>query len=195
MSDVSEGAIYLCNNLYSSTNTNYGATSMLCTGASWDSMLDFIKDSNHSVKDSITWGNYYDSETYKVYRGSLGGVISNSSVTWSQANTTTGTDVTKNNIILLTTGATERNSSKNIYDVAGNCLEWTTESGSSNGRVNRGRLLPRLWKNLSSELPQQPRSERRLQCHRLSSSTLCKTVRKAGNILIKYLKVVLGKLL
>ena len=134
MSDVSEGAVYLCNNLYSSTNTNYGATSMLCTGASWDSMLDFIKDSNHSVKDSITWGNYYNSETYKVYRGSL---YINSE--WSTVNTTAGTDVTKNNIILLTTGATERNSSKNIYDVAGNCLEWTTESGSSSGRVNRGR--------------------------------------------------------
>ncbi len=71
MSDVSEGAVYLCNNLYTSTNTNYGATSMLCSGASWDSMLDFIKDSSHSVTDSATWGNYYNSETYKVYRGKL----------------------------------------------------------------------------------------------------------------------------
>ena len=71
MSDVSEGAVYLCNNLYSSTNTNYGATSMLCSGASWDSMLDFIKDSSHSVTDSTTWGNYNNSETYKIYRGSL----------------------------------------------------------------------------------------------------------------------------
>ncbi len=26
MSDVSEGAVYLCNNLYTPTNTNYGAT-------------------------------------------------------------------------------------------------------------------------------------------------------------------------
>ncbi len=31
---------------------------MLCTGACWDSMLDFIKDSSHSVTDSTTWGNY-----------------------------------------------------------------------------------------------------------------------------------------
>ena len=134
MSDVSEGAVYLCNNLYSKTNTNYGATSMLCTGASWDSMVDFIKDSNHSVTDSTTWGNYYNSETYKVYRGSL---YSNSG--WSTANTTTGTDVTKGSSILLTTGATERNSSKNIYDVAGNLSEWTTESYYSNYRVFRGR--------------------------------------------------------
>ena len=136
MSDVSEGAVYLCNNLYSKTNTNYGATSMLCSGVSWDSMLDFIKDSSHSVTDSATWGNYYNSETYKVYRGSL---YNNSA--WSTANTTTGTEITKNSSVLLTTGATERNSSKNIYDVAGNCWERTTESDSSSYRVDRGRQL------------------------------------------------------
>ena len=136
MSDVSEGAVYLCNNLYSKTNTNYGATSMLCSGVSWDSMLDFIKDSSHSVTDSATWGNYYNSETYKVYRGS---VYNNSA--WSTANTTTGTEITKNSSVLLTTGATERNSSKNIYDVAGNCWERTTESDSSSYRVDRGRQL------------------------------------------------------
>ena len=135
MSDVSEGAVYLCNNLYSSTNTNYGATSMLCSGASWDSMLDFIKDSSHSVTDSTTWGNYNNSETYKIYRGSL---YSNSA--WIIANTTAGTEVTKGTSILLTTGATERNSSKNIYDAAGNCSEWTTESESdtSSNRIGRG---------------------------------------------------------
>ena len=140
MSDVSEGAVYLCNNLYSSTNTNYGATSMLCSGVSWDSMLDFVKDSSHSVTDSATWGNYYNSETYKVYRGSL-----YSKSGWSTANTTTGTEVTKNSSVLLTTGATERNSSKNIYDVAGNCWERTTESDSSSYRVDRGRQLQPRW--------------------------------------------------
>ena len=121
--DVSDGAVYLCNNLYSSKNTNYGATSMLCTGAAWDSMLDFIKDSEHSVTDSTTWGNYLNSETYKIYRGSFW----TGSTTWNTADTTAGTDVTKNSSILLTTGAAERNSSKNIYDVAGNLQEWTTE--------------------------------------------------------------------
>ena len=140
MSDVSEGAVYLCSNLYTPKNTNYGATSMLCTGACWDSMLDFIKDSSHSVTDSTTWGNYRNSETYKVYRGSL---YSNSA--WSKANTTAGTDVTQYSGILLTTGATERNCSKNIYDVAGNVSEWTTESFSSSTRVGRGRQLQLQW--------------------------------------------------
>ena len=140
MSNIGEvGAVALSNSLYNSGN--YGATSMLCTGACWDSMLDFIKDEEHNVTNSTSWGNYYNSETYKIYRGSL---YSNSA--WSTANTTAGTDVTKNKGILLTTGAaTERNSAKNIYDVAGNCYEWTTESRSSDFRVRRGRLLRRRW--------------------------------------------------
>ena len=162
MSDVSIGAVYLCNNLYSKTNTNYGATSMLCTGASWDSMLDFIKDSSHSVTDSTTWGNYSNSETYKIYRGSLG-VYSNSVYTWNTANATAGTEVTKGDEILLTTGATERNSSKNIYDVAGNCCEWTTESCRSfwrsavgGGYSYDGSSLPASGRNPTTPTPGYP---------------------------------------
>ena len=128
------GAVVLSNNLYNSTTKpDYGATSMLCTGACWDSMLDFIKDKDHNVTSSAKWGNYYDSETYKIYRGSL------YSSSWSKADTTVGTNVTKNKNILLTTGASEDNSAKNIYDVAGNLSEWTTESRSSSNRVYRSR--------------------------------------------------------
>ena len=139
MSNVSEGAVFVSNKLYNDKE-GYGATSMLCTGASWDSMLDFVKDSSHSVTNSTIWGNYRDSETYKIYRGRL---HSNSS--WSPADKDNGTDVTKNEGVLLTTGATERNCSKNIYDVAGNCSEWTTESKYSSTRVLRGRLLQQRW--------------------------------------------------
>ena len=147
MSNVSEGAVFVSNKLYNDKE-GYGATSMLCTGASWDSMLDFVKDSSHSVTNSTIWGNYNNSDTYKVYRGSLNPYINSG---WILANTTTGTEVTNNSIILLTTGATERNCSKNIYDVAGNCSEWTTESDSSSYRVLRGRSLRQRWFCLSSE--------------------------------------------
>ena len=129
------GAVALSNSLYNSTKPNYGATSMLCTAACWDSMLDFIKDTKN-VTNSTEWGNYKNSETYKIYRGSI---YSNSD--WSSADVTNGTEITQNQTILLTTGATERNSAKNIYDVAGNCFEWTTESYTSDYRVYRGRLL------------------------------------------------------
>ena len=149
MSDVSEGAVYLCNNLYSLTNTNYGATSMLCTGASWDSMLDFVKDSSHSVTDSTTWGNYYNSETYTINRGKyavyLDGTVGNFQDVVNEYSKE------KNKKILLTTGATERNCSRNIYDVAGNVFEWTTESYPSSSRVYRGRWLQQRWFWRSSE--------------------------------------------
>ena len=147
MSDVSEGAVYLCNNLYTPTNTNYGATSMLCTGASWDSMLDFIKDEEHNVVPSSTdWGNYSNSETYTINRGKY--AVFNTSTDKLEKFQDVGNEYSKekDKSILLTTGASERNSAKNIYDVAGNVLEWTTESrSSSDARVDRGRWLLQQW--------------------------------------------------
>ena len=129
------GAVYLSNSLY---NTNeYGVTSMLCTGACWDSMLDFIKDSKHSVTDSTTWGNYSNSETFEITRGAY--AVYNNNTLGSFNNVGSKYSKMKDTYILLTTGATERNCSKNIYDVAGNCWEWTTESDSSSVRVYRGR--------------------------------------------------------
>ena len=116
---------------------------MLCTGACWDSMLDFIKDSKHSVKDSTTWGNYKNSETFEITRGAYA-VYSNFTL-GSFNNVGSKYSKMKDTSILLTTGATERNCSKNIYDVAGNCFEWTTESISSSVRVRMGRQLQRQW--------------------------------------------------
>ena len=143
------GAVYLSNSLY---NTNeYGATSMLCTGACWDSMLDFIKDSKHSVTDSTKWGNYKNSETFEITRGSYAVYDTSNYTLGSFKNVGSKYSKMKDTSILLTTGATERNCSKNIYDVAGNCWEWTTESVSSGYRVSRGRPLLRPWFSLSSE--------------------------------------------
>ena len=143
------GAVYLSNSLY---NTNeYGATSMLCTGACWDSMLDFIKDSKHSVTDSTKWGNYSNSETFEITRGSYAVYDTSNYTLGSFNNVGSKYSKMKDTSILLTTGATERNCSKNIYDVAGNCWEWTTESVSSGYRVSRGRPLLRPWFSLSSE--------------------------------------------
>ena len=116
---------------------------MLCTGACWDSMLDFIKDSKHSVTDSTKWGNYSNSETFEITRGAY--AVYNNNTLGSFNNVGSKYSKMKNTSILLTTGATERNCSKNIYDVAGNCYEWTTESNSSSNRVYRGRQLLQRW--------------------------------------------------
>ena len=143
------GAVYLSNSLYNTKE--YGATSMLCTGACWDSMLDFIKDSNHSVTDSTIWGNYNNSETFEITRGSYAVYDTSNYTLGSFNNVGSKYSKMKDTSILLTTGATERNCSKNIYDVAGNCFEWTTESDSSSFRVFRGRLLLQRWFSLSSK--------------------------------------------
>ena len=136
MSNVgTAGAVALSNGLYTG-KIEYEATSMLCTGAAWDCMLDFIKDAEHDVTDSTKWGNYMDAE-FELARGEWSTSRTPSDFNPIEETTSKGLY----SVRFLTTGATDRNSSKNIYDVAGNCFEWTTESYSSNARVGRGRKL------------------------------------------------------
>ena len=142
------GAVYLSNSLYNSTKPNYGATSMLCTGACWDSMLDFIKDTKN-VTNSTEWGNYFDS-AYTVNRGKYAVLNTTNYKLENFQDVVNEYPKAKNTSVLLTTGASEKNSAKNIYDVAGNCYEWTTESDSSNRRVFRGRRSRHQWFSLSS---------------------------------------------
>ena len=176
MGDISEGAVYLSNSLYTG-KTGYGVKSMLCTGAAWDSMLDFIKDSSHNVTSSSIWGNYNDSDTFEITRGAYAVYNTSNYTLGSFNNVKSKYSKMKDTAVLLTTGATERNSSKNIYDVAGNCWEWTTESYTSSRRVVRGRFLRRLWFCLSSEIPRQRRRSVQPRVGSgFSSGTLCEAV-------------------
>ena len=133
------GAVALSNSLYNSSN--YGATSMLCTGACWDSVLDFIK-ATKNVTSSADWGNYGDAE-FDIIRGKYAEYANGTLGSFTAVEGTYKKELysVSKKYIILTTGATERNSAKNIYDVAGNCWEWTTESYSSGRRVLRGRHL------------------------------------------------------
>lgn len=63
--------------------------------------------------DSRSWGNYSDST--------------------GEATTNSGT---KQN-----TGSSEAWKANNIYDLAGNCYEWTQEAYDANSRIERGWLL------------------------------------------------------
>ena len=79
-------------------SNEYVQTSLL-TGKAWDTTCHFIEDSVSSLTDSRTYGNYNNS--------------------LAPANENSGTK--------RTAGFSENWKTKNIYDLAGNVWEWTSE--------------------------------------------------------------------
>ena len=130
--DYGYGAVYLSKEMY---KDNPAVTSTLCYGVEWDAMLDFIKDTNHSVNNSTTWGNYKNNkgDTWNITRETAK-YSTDSGATWTSAPKTKTSDES----ILLTTGANDNFKAKNIYDVAGNVSEWTMEAYNTSVRVVRG---------------------------------------------------------
>ena len=104
------GAVELSKNMYKDSTS---VVSTLCYGVQWDAVMNFVSDATHNIKDSRSWGNYKNSE---------GAAATNSG----------GSNMN------YTTGRNEAWKAKNIYDLAGNVWEWTVESYSSDGRINRG---------------------------------------------------------
>ena len=123
-------------NMYGESKT---IKSYLIDGTAWDTITQWISDNNEkSVTDSTDWGNYYNahyefSGLYAKHQGKT----STTDKTWrwfpayvcnkgtynktedGQTEVTTG----------ITTTIPKRNSVCNIYDMAGNMWEWTTETG------------------------------------------------------------------
>ena len=95
-------------------------------GCQWDVTMNWLissgaKTSNEVNKDSSSWGNYKDS-------------TENAKVTVTEEDgTTTNKYGRKQN-----TGYSEYWKANNIYDLAGNCSEWTQEAGDTYGRAVRG---------------------------------------------------------
>ena len=113
--------------------TKYGVVATLPYGAMWDETLRFVKDDDHNVTNSTNWGNYYNT-TFKF----TGKYCESPNATLPTYTEGTKIDKPENKEWLLTTGASERNKAKNIYDLAGNVFEWTQESKSTSYRVYRG---------------------------------------------------------
>ena len=96
----------------------YSGKSKLISGAGWDRTLNWLietkaKTENEVFVNSSSWGNYDDSTgNAKINSGS------------SNMN--------------YTTGRNEAWKANNIYDLAGNVADWTTEAYSSGKRVYRG---------------------------------------------------------
>ena len=122
-------------------NGKTNVTAGLINGAAWDRTLNWILETNSNMnladinKDSTSWGNYYNSKF-----NFTGKYSTDNGKNFTDA--TASTEKPENSTYLLGTGVTDYTNKNNIYDFAGNCWEWTTESDSSAYRVNRGRRVP-----------------------------------------------------
>ena len=122
-------------------------TTTLMFGVQWDLVLRHLSELGVSTEDltsnSSTWGNYYN-QPFDLNRGEYSQASPWSTfITYTTETpnkvTVTGSGenlvsrkvgTTSTNRILLTTGASDTNSKKNIYDLAGNVWEWTLENTS-----------------------------------------------------------------
>ena len=111
-----------------------GKTSSLLFGIQWDLAMKFIEEKgklidgtkvtpNMLTSDSRLWGNYKNIN-FDITRGQY---TTSPSTSGSWTDVTTNYTKPKDTSVLLTTGATNRNSTLNIYDLAGNVWEWTLE--------------------------------------------------------------------
>jgi Tfp pilus assembly protein PilE len=109
-----------------------GKRASLMFGIQWDLVMKFIEEKGAKTqdelkKDSSSWGNYYN-VSFDIKREQ--GLYTTSPYTSGSWNTTS--NYTKPiSAVLLTTGATDRNSALGIYDLAGNVEEWTLEYTNS----------------------------------------------------------------
>ena len=117
----------------SKTLATGGKTSSLMFGIQWDLALKYIEEKNPTFgntsltvlqklkEDSSSWGNY-GNVSFPISKGEYS---TNDGNSYSPVDDTYPEKPASN--VLLTTGATERNSVLNIYDLAGNVWEWTLE--------------------------------------------------------------------
>ena len=108
-----KGAVVLSRSVYPESS-DYGVVSTLIYGVQWDAVVKIYSDSGINIKSNRGMGYYAYQNTDD-----------------QNPNYKTGIDLTVG-------GKTARNKLKNIYDMAGNMLEWTMENGNSSCRVTRG---------------------------------------------------------
>ena len=128
-------------NMYGESKT---IKSYLIDGTAWDTITQWVSDSTKkSVTDSTAWGNYFDSSyTLKgLYARHQGRTAKDNVWRWFPAyvynngSYTKGSEYTEVATGVTVEGDPTRNSACNIYDMAGNMWEWTTETGKHDSKA------------------------------------------------------------
>ena len=116
--------------------SNNNITTMMITGSLWDETIDWLVSSGATDlegtaltyqlvgSNSTTFGNYYNATFNYIAKD-------------AEMPTATETKETSKSV-LIPTGSAEYTKTNNIYDMAGNVWEWTTEAYSTYVRVYRG---------------------------------------------------------
>lgn len=113
--------------LVSKVTTDTNKTKSLLFGIQWDLICKFIEN-NSNLKytdiadDSSSWANTY----YSSFTIQKGRYLNSSKVGWISATETKYTKAEKT-VAIITTGSIEKSRALNIYDFAGNMIEWTLE--------------------------------------------------------------------
>ena len=108
-------ALSYANSMYTSSEF----TSSLLTGVAWDRTLSWLEETGEVTLEEII----VDSKSWGNYNDdSFSGTTS-----------------------LINTGSMTQTEANNIYDIAGNLSEWTTEANYAGNRFNRGRSLLQQW--------------------------------------------------
>ncbi len=135
--------------------SNNGVHSYLIDSHAWDTTCRVIAKSKYdktkSLMNSTTWGNYYNNDKTKyenlntLYaRHEFNNGFWTSIGPYKKGKVTGAPKGEGSSRLELSTGASEDFKAYNIYDLAGNMWEWTTENGTKATTDNGGADIPTI---------------------------------------------------